>query len=490
MVAKDSWVWEFDPATHQTKDNPGYGPCAGKVVDPYGATLLVEWADGQTLSIPRTMCRQAMPEGTVFLHDGVESAISYTTTGVVLKKAATAKKGKKKRKAAAKKRISPKKRKVVGATGVEKKAATAKKGKKKSSSPKKTKATKRFKWRYIDPISDKSVETTVAIPGLAFDTVFQKVITVHAYIKTGGYVRLADGSKRNTKHVRALTIKETEKYSSTSDDDEAAGADIGADWAPLTNVPALDVRVQSRLSECIGQFDNKAEPLYHLFVERVAKVYINECNKQADDSDSGMHADRESICHQACERVMSQIPIRQRPHKGSIRRSVNAVLPIIEQLFDLPARGPDVGSEEWFVKLEADTSLITFRQMSLYPRLLKAYVKWTLNTNFNAKGELRLENGEVVPTSKYDPEKAPASKLMIKSTRRSMARHKDFKFLRAGAVVWAFDKLREAGVVMEGLYPLRMHPDTLPKASNRKSWNNFNQTRVTFVAYYCDAQGN
>ena len=150
-------------------------------------------------------------------------------------------------------------------------------------------------------------------------------------------MRLVDGSKRNTKHVRALTIKETEKYSSTSDDDEAAGADIGADWAPLTNVPALDVRVQSRLSECIGQFDNKAEPLYHLFVERVAKVYINECNKQADDSDSGMHADRESICHQACERVMSQIPIRQRPrpHKGSIRRSVNAVLPIIELLFDL-----------------------------------------------------------------------------------------------------------------------------------------------------------
>lgn len=85
VIAKNSWVWEYSPNDYKTSENPGWGPCAGRVLDPFGATLSVHWADAQILPIPRKLCRVAMEEGALVDENGAAKTVHYTDTGVVLR---------------------------------------------------------------------------------------------------------------------------------------------------------------------------------------------------------------------------------------------------------------------------------------------------------------------------------------------------------------------------------------------------------------------
>ena len=59
LVALNDLVFEWDPKRLKSDSNPGYGVAVGRVVDPHGATLTVEWRDGETTTIARSNVRPA-----------------------------------------------------------------------------------------------------------------------------------------------------------------------------------------------------------------------------------------------------------------------------------------------------------------------------------------------------------------------------------------------------------------------------------------------
>ena len=79
-----AWVLEWDPDEHAVDDNPGYGPCAGEVTDPFGSNLSVAWADGEHTGIDRTNVWVTPAEGSTFRYKDKEYIIHYTAGGVQL----------------------------------------------------------------------------------------------------------------------------------------------------------------------------------------------------------------------------------------------------------------------------------------------------------------------------------------------------------------------------------------------------------------------
>ena len=153
----------------------------------------------------------------------------------------------------------------------------------------------------------------------------------------------------------------------------------------------------------------------------------------------------------------------------------------------MPAPGPRRGSKQWLQALIDRPGLIEYHQMMEYAPLRRAYLKEIRLISDRETGLVKLYSGEKVPTTKYPTEKdhkdyLPAASF-LKCTRRSMGYHPNLPFLRAGAVLWAFEKLRELG-----LTPVNMKIETLPEFARKKGWNNYGKIRNTFHAAYCDAQ--
>ena len=80
-LLSDQWVYEWDPSMYNNGDNPGYGPCAGLVLNPYGGEIEIRWSDGKTQTVSRKNLRLATPVGG---HVGEQVLEKYTATGVIL----------------------------------------------------------------------------------------------------------------------------------------------------------------------------------------------------------------------------------------------------------------------------------------------------------------------------------------------------------------------------------------------------------------------
>ena len=194
-----------------------------------------------------------------------------------------------------------------------------------------------------------------------------------------------------------------------------------------------------------------------------------------------MHTNRETVCYNAVKEVFLQIPeADDRPHGAKVTAAAEAVLPCLEHIFQMPSTGPQVGSEEWVTLMREDITLVSFKQLTEYPELLRIFVKHVLKM-YCVDGKLKLLPGEYVPTLDYDKKLVPRASL-LKGTRRQMQKHKSFTCLRSGGVQYAFEGLRNLG-----FYPLKMHPKTLPKGLN--VWSNYAKIRVIFYVYYCYSQG-
>ena len=80
-------MFEWDPAEYKNEKNPGWGPCAGRVLDPFGETLTIEWADDETTTIGRRHCRRAPNVGELVRTGFMKPTRveSYSATGCVCK---------------------------------------------------------------------------------------------------------------------------------------------------------------------------------------------------------------------------------------------------------------------------------------------------------------------------------------------------------------------------------------------------------------------
>ena len=86
MFATGDHVFEFDSDEHKSKSNPGYGPCAGVVVDPHlSAGPGIEWVDGLNPGpVAKKNLVKAPAPFTPFkaLDDQVYTVHEYTKDGV------------------------------------------------------------------------------------------------------------------------------------------------------------------------------------------------------------------------------------------------------------------------------------------------------------------------------------------------------------------------------------------------------------------------
>ena len=234
LVAKDDIVFEWDPKRLKSGSNPGYGVAVGRVIDPHGATLEVEWRDGERGFIERTKVRPAPKVGTV--HDD-KRVVDYTPTGVVLEEESESKDGesngrKIKKRRGGKKRGTSKKRgskKKQSEQEQEPPSSPAnedsdsdedyKPPKKKSKTPSPTKwkqravraKPKRYNWRFTED-GEKEENTSVLLPGPVYDCVFKRIVLDQGEDTTDkSNILLEDETTRSKMHLRAVTTAEFER---------------------------------------------------------------------------------------------------------------------------------------------------------------------------------------------------------------------------------------------------------------------------------------
>ena len=142
------------------------------------------------------------------------------------------------------------------------------------------------------------------------------------------------------------------------------------------------------------------------------------------------------------QEVFKQIPEPRRPHNGDTDIAAEAVLPVLEFAFDMPAAGPRRGSEKWLAQLVNNPFQIAFAEMVEFPRLIRAYVKNELR-NGGEHNLVKLTAQDVIPSvdDLYDGKEVKPSDV-LETTRRAMGFHKSLRFLRAGGVNYAIGKLR------------------------------------------------
>ena len=137
----------------------------------------------------------------------------------------------------------------------------------------------------------------------------------------------------------------------------------------------------------------KAQPTrYYNFVLRVAKYFQSYLNKDKDP----LHADRAVLCKMSVRRAMTGVDARS--EEAMKQKSVQATfLPIMEALFELPGQGAHEGSTVWIDDQVKHIDQVTFHTMTLYPRLLKAYILDQLGSDAtDHRGCPWLEEGETV----------------------------------------------------------------------------------------------
>ena len=176
-------------------------------------------------------------------------------------------------------------------------------------------------YKYVDPHDGRTAtETTVTVPGFAFDTVFKKTVYVLGVSEDPAYFYLDDDDhpRRSRCHLRACTNaesaeaalaqleKEQDEKTNVADkkeaaveaavEQEAAAAVVDqhqapTSWKPCKNHPPLQPDCQQLMMDALKSVVTEDTPeTYYPFVERVAKVYIGSRRVHPDDD---LHADRD-----------------------------------------------------------------------------------------------------------------------------------------------------------------------------------------------------
>lgn len=143
----------------------------------------------------------------------------------------------------------------------------------------------------------------------------------------------------------------------------------------------------------------KAQPArYYNFVLRVAKYFQGFLKKDKDP----LHAERSVLCKMAVRRAMAGVDPKSQ--QAMTPKSVQTTfLPIMEALFELPGKGAREGSHVWIDDQVKHIDKVSFHTMTLYPRLLKAYILLQLGSDTtDEQGCPWLEEGETVRKNIYN----------------------------------------------------------------------------------------
>lgn len=123
--------------------------------------------------------------------------------------------------------------------------------------------------------------------------------------------------------------------------------------------------------------DIKRQGLF-AFVERVATVYhaIREVPNPARGTD--MHLDRVEKTREAITITLNKFMALA--GMTDVEVCTVTLLPALEVIFQMPAKGPPRGSKEWIRLQLLELDLVPYSDLCEYPQLMRAYCKHSVST--------------------------------------------------------------------------------------------------------------
>jgi len=89
-------------------------------------------------------------------------------------------------------------------------------------------------------------------------------------------------------------------------------------------------------------------PKYYAFAHRVCRAYITEWARNPDKQ----HMNRENIAVSAVAKVLDQVrPWSDRPHHSNAHMGMLTLLPVIQEVLEIPSYDFKPGSKKWIEKL-------------------------------------------------------------------------------------------------------------------------------------------
>ena len=173
----------------------------------------------------------------------------------------------------------------------------------------------------------------------------------------------------------------------------------------------------------------------------------------------------------AVGQVFCGIPVDEQPHDSDTRAAKNAVLDILEAVFQMPAAGAAYGSLGWIKEQWASPKTISFADAGKFFKLMDRLVRYFISIG-GLHGFPNLGEDEEVPQNEpYIAHKR------VRRARGSNKAHKLLEFLNVSSVNKAITDLKNLGK-----YPVRIVGANMPSG---KDWNNFAEVLYTFWIFYC-----
>ena len=117
-----------------------------------------------------------------------------------------------------------------------------------------------------------------------------------------------------------------------------------------------------------------------------------------------LHSERTDHAANAIAAAMQDVPATKMPYKGDVIKARQKVLPVLEDLFDMPDMGPQKGSEQWLRIAKANIHEAEYLDIAKYRDLMNAFIKYQERIG-DETGAVRLNHGEEVPKGTYKMQK-------------------------------------------------------------------------------------
>ena len=113
-----------------------------------------------------------------------------------------------------------------------------------------------------------------------------------------------------------------------------------------------------------------------------------------------LHVQRVENTTNAVTAAMQDLPAAELPYNGDVKHAVQQVLPVLQDLFDMPDMGPIRGSKQWIRLNKAKVYEAEYQDIAEYQALMVAFIKYQERIG-DRYGRVRLHPGEKVPTGTY-----------------------------------------------------------------------------------------
>ena len=217
------------------------------------------------------------------------------------------------------------------------------------------------------------------------------------------------------------------------------------------------------------------------FVHRVAREYDHlwrndlKHKKKCDE----YHFNRDDLTIQAISAVLRQVRPRSDVCYEDAEEAIGDILPILEQLFDMPGAGDTRGSNQWISEQLSNPSEISFADAVEFPQLHNALVNHFIMIG-DSKGYPPFpEDTDKIPgpDEYYDPDK-DGSGSTLRCNKEHTAPNRVLIFFRSGGHNDAAE-----GCQNKGVYPVIVKGENPTGAP----WNNIPQVCKTHVRTHVSA---